>query len=298
MEIRLLRYFIVVAEELSFSRAAERLNMAQPPLSQAIQALESRLKVQLFDRGKRPLQLTSAGRSLLEDARSILENVEETIRKVRRIDRGEAGALTLGFTSSMANSVLPDILHTFRERYPSIELILLEENTAFQMQRLRDRQTDVAFVYKFQALPEADDLGIMAIEGQSLVVVLPETHSLASQAKICVSDLAEEPFVMPLQSIVAGLSQQIDLLCSRSGFIPKIAQEAIYMVTILGLVAGGIGISILPSSVRSLQRQSVVYRPLQGQVPEIELAAVWRPDNASVTLHHFVELLREKYQLD
>lgn len=297
MELRHLRYFVAVAEELNFSRAAERLHMAQPPLSQQIHSLEAELKVQLFDRTKRPLQITSAGKAFLEEARSTLAQVEQAVRMTRRIHQGELGYLTISFTSSMANSVLPDILRAFRECYPSVELILREENSASQIQGLRDRYTDITFIYKYRALPEVDNWGIITLDEQPLVVVLPENHPLAIHSKILFSDLADEFFVMPLQQVVYGLSEQIYYLCSQAGFVPKIAQEAIFMVTILGLVAGGIGISILPSSVQSLQRKGVVYRPIQEQVPTLQLAAVWKQDNSSATLHNFLELLREQYPL-
>jgi DNA-binding transcriptional LysR family regulator len=297
MELRHLRYFVAVAEELNFSRAAERLHMAQPPLSHQIHSLEAELKVQLFDRTKRPLQITSAGKAFLEEARSTLAQVEQAVRMTRRIHQGELGYLTISFTSSMANSILPDILRAFRERYPSVELILREENSASLIQGLRDRYTDITFIYKYRALPEVDNWGIITLDEQPLVVVLPENHPLATHSKILFSDLADEFFVIPLQQVVYGLSAQIYHLCSQAGFVPKIAQEAIFMVTILGLVAGGIGISILPSSVQSLQRKGVVYRPIQEQVSTLQLAAVWQQDNSSATLHNFLELLREQYPL-
>lgn len=199
IELRHFRYFVAVAEELNFSRAAERLHIAQPPLSQQIQSLEAELQVQLFDRTRRPLQLTSAGKAFLEEARSTLAQVEEAVRMTRRIHQGELGHLTIGFSSSIANSILPDILRSFRERYPSIKLILREENSACLIQRLRDRYTDVTFVYQYPALTEAENWGIIPLDRQPLVVVLPDTHPLVTHSQIFFSDLAEEEFVMPLQ---------------------------------------------------------------------------------------------------
>jgi len=290
MELRHLRYFIAVADELSFSRAAERLQIAQPPLSQQIQALESELGVKLFDRKKRPLQITLAGEAFLEEARLTLANLEQAIHKTQRIHQGELGHLTVGFTSSMANGVLPNILRTFREHYPEINLILREESSGSQIQRLRDRQTDIVFVYQTPDLAEANDLKMILLSHQTLVAVLPEHHPLATQPTISLIDLADEEFVMPLHSVVSGLSEQIQCLCAQAGFVPKVAQEAIFMVTILGLVAGEIGISILPSSVQNLRREGVTYRPIQEKPIANPLTIVCRQDHSSPILQQFIDI--------
>jgi DNA-binding transcriptional LysR family regulator len=290
MELRHLRYFIAVADELNFSRAAERLQIAQPPLSQQIQALESELGVKLFDRKKRPIQVTLAGQAFLEEARLTLANLEQAIHKTQRIHQGELGHLTVGFTSSMANGILPNILRTFREHYPEINLILREESSGSQIQRLRDHQTDIAFVYQTPDLAEANDLKMILLSQQALVAVLPEYHPLAAQSTISLIDLADEEFVMPLHSVVSGLSEQIYCLCTQAGFLPKVAQEAIFMVTILGLVAGEIGISILPSSVQNLKREGVTYRPIQEKPIANPLAIVWRQDHSSPILQQFIDI--------
>ncbi|HEY9762393.1 MAG TPA: LysR substrate-binding domain-containing protein [Trichocoleus sp.] len=292
MELRHLRYFIAVADELSFSRAAERLRMAQPPLSQQIQALEAELGVKLFDRKKRPLQLTSAGQAFLEEARFTLVQLEQAIHTTRRIHQGEMGSLTVSFTSSMANGVLPDILRTFKQRYPDVKLILREENSVFQIQGLRERQTDIVFAHQYHQAAEASDLEGMVLMQEPLVIVLPKKHPLADQSGILVADLVNEEFVMPLHQVVSGLPEQIYHLCSEAGFVPKVAQEAVFMVTILGLVAGEIGISVLPSSVRNLQREGVVYRSIRGQSTATQLTAIWRCSHSSSILQHFLDVVR------
>jgi DNA-binding transcriptional LysR family regulator len=290
MELRHLRYFIAVADELSFSRAAARLQMAQPPLSQQIQALEAELGVKLFDRTKRPLQITLAGQALLEDARATLLQLEQAVHKTQRIHQGELGYLTVGFTSSIANGILPNILRTFRQKYPEVKLILREENCRFQIQGLRDRQTDIIFIYQNFEADRAPDLEGISLLQEPLVVVLPQNHPLAKQAKIALIDLAGEDFVMPLYQVAAGLSEQIYYHCAQAGFVPQVAQEAIFMVTILGLVAGEIGISILPSNVENLRRQGVVYRPIEGQPAINELTAMWRRNDSSIILQQFLSM--------
>ena len=298
MELRHLRYFIAVADELSFSHAAERLGIAQPPLSQQIQALETELGAKLFDRQKRPLQLTQSGTAFLEEARSILKTLEQAVTKTQRIQQGELGCLTVGFTSSMANGILPNILRIFRQSYPEVKLILSEENSVSQIQRLRDRITEITFFYQNRNcnLFEAKDLVVMPLLRESLVVILPTNHPLATQSEISLHSLANEEFIMPDRLVVPGLSQQIYNLCVQHGFVPQVAQEAIFMVTILGLVAGEVGIGILPSSVQNLQRTGVVYRPIREEATASQLNAVWQRNNSSPILLQFIEIVKNLLQ--
>lgn len=293
MELRHLRYFVTVAEELSFSRAAERLNMAQPPLSQQIQSLETELRVKLFDRTKRPLQLTLAGQAFLLEAQSTLANLEQAVQRIQLIHQGELGHLSLGFTSSIANGILPNILRTFRQQYPAVKLILREENSSMQLQGLRDRQTDIVFVYQDHQLFEATDLDVMLFWQEPLVVALPEKHLLTKRDHVSVADLINEEFVMPSYQVVSGLPEKIYALCEQAGFTPKVALEAVFTVTILGLVAAEIGISILPASVQNLQRTGVVYRPIKEETIANQLIAVWRRQNSSIILQRFLEVAGE-----
>jgi DNA-binding transcriptional LysR family regulator len=198
--------------------------------------------------------------------------------------------LTIGFTSSVANGVLPNILRTFKQDYPEIKLILREDNSAFQIERLRDHQTDIVFVYQNHDLTKANDLGIMPLSQEMLVVVLPQKHPLAVQSQISLTDLANEEFIMPRSPVVSNLPEQITDLCEQAGFTPKVVQEATFTVTILGLVAGEMGISILPSSVQNLQRQGVVYRPIQEKTPVNQLIAVWRDTDTSKILEQFLKI--------
>ncbi len=292
LELRYLQYFIAVADELSFSRAAEREGLSQSRLSQQIKLLESELEVKLFNRSKHPIQLTDAGQAFLEEARSTLIQLEQAVRQTQRIHLGEMGNLTIGFTSSIANSALPDILRTFRGQASAIKLILKEEKSGSLLPKLRDGHVDIIFFYQYQEDLNDGDLTFMAIEQESLVLVLPKMHPLTNKSKIQVSDLVDEEFIMPLHQVQSGLAEQIYILCSQAGFIPNVAQEAIFMVTILGMVAGGMGISILPSSVQSLQRDGVVYRPILEQTTMTQLTAAWQRNNSSAILQHFLDIAR------
>ena len=291
IELYHLRYFIVVAEELNINRAAQKLQMAQPPLSQQIQLLEKRLDVKLFDRkNNRIQQLTQAGATFLIEARSILANLERAAIKTHQIDRGKIGHLTISFASSMMNGVLPNILLNFRRQHPEIELILKEENSYSQIQKLHDRTTDAIFTYRESGIEKDRDLAELVLFQESLIAVLPEKHPLASKLNLTIADLKNEEFIMPDRAIVPGLSAQIYKLCLQADFTPKVAQSAIFMVTILGLVAGEIGISILPSSVRNLHRTGVVYRPIQGEITTSQLTIVWRCHESSKILAQFLEV--------
>jgi DNA-binding transcriptional LysR family regulator len=291
MELRHLRYFIAVAEELHFSRAAERLQIAQPPLSQQIRSLEKELGVQLFERTKRRVQLTEAGQVFLEEARLVLIQVEQAVRAVQRASRGEIGRLGVGVNSSATQSYVPEILRVFRERFPCVELVLHELTSHKQVQRIRDNRIDVGFLW----LQNVEDsaLSFMSIWQEPLIVALPETHPLASLPQIPLEALAREPFVVPPRSLGAGFYSQIISLCQQAGFSPKVAQEAMLMQTIVSLVAGGVGVALVPASLQNLQRVGVVYKALQGQTPELEMAIVWRRDNSSPILREFLKVVAE-----
>jgi len=194
MQLRRLRYFVAVAEESSFNRAAQRLHISQPPLSNQIKQLEEELGVRLFERTSRGVRMTEAGEALLEEARRVFVQVDQTVNLVRRVGYGEVGRLTLGFVPSASNEVLPPILHTFRHRYPDVELFLREMRPDRVVQRLHDKQIDVGFLY----LPLDDvSLNIECVSREPLVLALAESHPLASKARVELQALAEEPFILP-----------------------------------------------------------------------------------------------------
>jgi DNA-binding transcriptional LysR family regulator len=288
MELRHIRYFITVAEELHFSRAAERLHIAQPPLSQQIQQLEAELGVELFHRKtKRQVQLTEAGRVFLQEAYQLLERLESAIQVTQRTGRGEIGQLRVGFVSPAIYSVLPVILQEFRQRFPDVELVLQELTTAEQEQALRDRRIDVGFVY----LPLADsDLSYLCIQKETLMVALHQTHHLAQQEAIAIQSLANEPFILFPRHLGVGLYDGIMALCELGSFTPKIAQEAIQMQTIIGLVATGMGVAIVPSSLQNLHRTGLVYRGIAHPTPLIETAIVWCEQEESPIVRQFLKV--------
>ncbi len=290
MELRHLRYFIAVAEELHFSKAAERLHIAQPPLSQQIQQLEAELGVQLFHRKtKRQVQLTEAGKVFLQEAYQLLTQLETAVALTQRIGRGQTGQLKIGFTSLVIYDLLPLMLRQFREQFPQVELVLRELTTSQQEQALRDSLIDVGFAHP----PLEDDtISYRCIHRQTLVVALPSTHSLAQTAQIWVQDILSEPLIMFPRYLAPGLYDRIMSLFQQRNVQPQITQEAIQMQTIIALVSAGMGVAITASSLQNLQRSGVVYRPLLDEVPVIETSVIWQQNSLTPLVENFLSLIK------
>ena len=294
MELRHLRYFIAVAEELHFGRAAARLHMAQPPLSQQIKQLEAELGFQLFHRTKRTVRLTAAGERFLAETRLIFQRLEQAIATGRRTSRGELGELAIGFVGSASYSVLPSILQRFRQHCPQVELTLRELTTNVQLEALRENRIDIGLVRPpIPAEGQADGLLSQPVLQESFVVALSQDHMLAQAEKIAIADLAAESFLLFPRALAPGLYDQIIALCQQGGFSPNVVQEAVQMQTIVGLVAAQIGIALVPESLQNLRRVGVVYRPLQEATPQAEIALVWREADASPTVQQFLQIINQ-----
>lgn len=289
MEIRHLRYFVAVAEELNFTRAASRLRMAQPPLSIQIKRLEEELKVQLFDRSRRAIRLTEAGRSLLPEAQRLLDQLEETAAMVQRVGSGSIGRLTIGFVPPAPDRALPQLLRAFGARAPEVELYLREMTPDVIVRALADDRIDLGFLY----LPIDDpELQVLTVTSEPLVAVLPADHALAARTRIAVRELANERFILPARYGVSGLYSEVVAVCRRAGFVPAAAQKEVWLMqTIIGLVAAGLGVALEPASVQNLRRSGVVYVPLRDK-SEVALAAVWRRERASAVLSAFLDVLK------
>lgn len=290
MELRHLHYFVAVAEELHFGRAAERLHIAQPPLSQQIRSLEEELGVQLFYRTKRHVELTEVGQVFLQEARRTLAQAEQAVVAAQRAGRGELGRLVVSFVGSAVYEILPVTLRNFHERFPDVELHLRELTTAQQVRALRDGRIQIGFVRP----PVGDDtLQTETLFKEPLLVALPETHFLSNQAKIPTEALAHEHFILAPRHLGPGLYDQIISLCKQAGFSPNVTQEAIQMQTILGLVAAGLGVSLIPASARYLRERGIAYRELQHSNVEVEMALAWCKADAPPVLQTFIRVAKE-----
>ena len=262
MELRHLRYFVAVAEELSFTRAAERLHIGQPPLSQQIQALEAEIGARLLERNKRRVLLTEAGRLFLADARRMLALAEQAKETAHRAHMGEAGELRVGFTfSTPFTPLFAKVVRRYRQAYPRVLLSFQEMTTLHQLARIEARELDVGFV-RPASMQLPHKVALTKLRSDPLRLVLPTDSPLARQKSIAVKDLAGQAFVVFPKDAGTGIYHQIFELCRAAGFTPHIAMEAGEPSTIIGLVAAGCGISVLPGSFEGIHMEGVVYRPL------------------------------------
>lgn len=288
MELRQLKYFITVAEVLHFGRAAEALHFSQPALSKQIQALEDSLGVQLFERTKHWVRLTIAGQKFLETAHRILQEVEQGIQATRQTADGEMGRLKIGFTEATLFSLAPDIIKTYRERYPQVELIVTSGGTETHVEALRTHQIDVGFVY----LPIREpSLAIRPLFEEAYIAALPTSHRLARQKQITLSSLANEPLIFYPRSLAPVLYANFIKYCEQAGFVPNVVQEAELAQTRLGLAAAGVGITFVLSKMQSLSAKGVIYQSIIGEFPTLKLALAWRQNESSPVVHEFLKYL-------
>ncbi|KAB2441419.1 LysR family transcriptional regulator [Bacillus luti] len=290
MDIRKMKYFITVAEELNFSRAAERLMMAQPPLSQEIRKLEEELGVQLIRRTKRMVELTDAGEIFLEGARQTIIQVDRTIKETQLAGEGKVGHLIIGFVDSTETVI--DILKTFRERFPKIQLILREMTTDQQIKALYEQQIHIGFIRSKQ---NNEVLSSEVCSEEYLKLVLYENHPLAQLRNISMKLLVDEPFILFPRHFGTNFYDVIISYFWEHGVSLNIVQEAIQMQTIVNLVAAGMGISVVPSSVESYKKSGVIYKEIKEKTPIVNLYAGWRQDEKSVVLENFLAVVREVY---
>lgn len=299
-ELRHLRYFVTVAETLSFARAAERLHLSQPPLSRQIQALEQELGTPLFVRTKRSVRLSSAGAALLPEARRLLEQAAALRDSARRLAAGEAGRITLGCITTAAHNVLPQLLPEFQRRHPGVKVALQEATSDIQLAALRESRLDAGLV-----LPPVDDewLRYLPLFRDPLVAALPASWdaraggpALPRSGPLPLRSLASQAFILFPRQAGAGLYDLIVGFCRRAGFSPRIEQEATHMQTIVSLVAAGMGVALVPASLQDLRRTGVRYRALAEKSPAVETGLAWRGDNDSPALAAFVQLAREYHR--
>lgn len=290
MELHSLRYFVAVAEELHFGRAATRLHITQPALSRQIRGLEEELGIELLRRTKRTVELTEAGTAFLVEVRKALQQVESAIHVAQRVARGEVGTLRIAFTPSAMHTVLPTILKQFRDRHPQVKLEMTELCTLDQVNTLRTETIDVGLLHP----PiEAPSLNLYPLQGEKLVVALPQSHPLTKQKQLRLKSLATEPLILHPRYEGPVLYDQILNLCRAAGFEPHIVHEEVKHQTRVGLVAAGIGITFVPESVQQSGIAGVSYCPLIGAAPELQLAIAWRPERMSPVLQEFLQVAQQ-----
>lgn len=294
LDLRQLRYFIAVAEELHFGKAAERLHMTQPPLSQTILQLEETLGAPLFERSRRAVALTPAGDALLPEARRLLAQAATLPDLVRRAAAGEQGRLALAFVSSADYSVLPPFLRHYRAAYPQVQIALQEATSDRQVDDLLHARIDAGLL--IPPLPDkaAVQLDYLKVLAEPLVLAAPA--GLVPEGPVWLRDVPPSPLIIFPRPIAPALHDAIVGCFRAAGITPVIGQEAIQMQTIVGLVSAGMGLALVPQSVSNLMRPGVEYRALRDPTPLVETGLAWRRDNPSPVLQGFLELLRKNTQ--
>ncbi|MFM0285163.1 LysR family transcriptional regulator [Paraburkholderia megapolitana] len=288
---RLLNQFIAVAEELHFGRAAARLHMAQPPLSQAIQNLEEIVGVALFARSRHFVALTPAGKVFLDEARALLAQGQQAIDAARRANEGVSGRVAVGFVGSVSYELLPRMLRQFRIRFPTIHIDLRELTSVEQIENLRTGKIDIGIL----RLPinDAADLNVRTIEVERFIAVIPRDHRLAAAQTIRLADLADDAFMTFPPDRVPSLHAKFLLACEAAGFSPRIALEAWQMASMVSLVAAGIGVVLLPAQVRTSPHPGVVYKDLANDSDHFQLriAVAWRSNDVSPNVQSLLAVL-------
>jgi DNA-binding transcriptional LysR family regulator len=280
-DLRRLRYFVAVAEELHFGRAARRLNLSQPPLSVQIRTLEREIGTPLLVRTQRRVELTEAGRVLLDEARRLLDQAEAAVVHVRRAAEGAIGRLAIGFVSTVDYSILPPLVRRFRQKHPGIALKLLELTGDRQQALLQSGELDLGL----SILPSPGaGLTMRPVFREPLIAAVPANHRLAGRRRTALRSLAQEPFIQFPRELAPGLYDLAIAACQKAGFTPHLAQEAIQMQTILGLVAAGLGVALVPQCMSKLQRPDVRYLALDARGFEVETVALWQTENRAPAL--------------
>jgi DNA-binding transcriptional LysR family regulator len=289
LELRQLRYFIAVAEELHFSRAAARLHIAQPPLSQQIKQLEAELHTQLLWRTKRRVELTAAGEAFLEEARKTLAQAEHATRVAQSTAAGETGQVRLGFVDSALYSFLPRLLRGFRARHPDVQILLHEMTSGQQIEALKRAEIQLAVLRPTRAGP---NVVFHEIGSERLLVAMPAGHRLAELEQVPVEELEQEGWVLFPRLLAPGLHDYLVGICRKAGFVPRVVQEAREGHTIVGLVCAGLGIALVAESQSHWAGPELVCRPLLASTTVLPMSVAWRRDERTRLVLSFVEVAK------
>lgn len=291
MELRQMKYFIAVAEELHFGRAAERCHIAQPPLSQQIKKLEDELGVRLLERTSRRVKLTPEGTEFLRRCRDIMDRLDEAVVCIQDMAEGLEGQLRVGFIGPASLSKLPKAIRAFRENNPNIRLDFSAKSTTEQLPMLRGDRLDIAFVRLFGH--DISGLNSLVFLREPYVLAVPEGHAFCDRERVDISDLQGEPLIFNQRIAQPALYRSLMGSFHKAGFMPNIVQEVNTEQSTVALVATGMGSALVPASSAGDRRSGVVFRPLDGDLPQWEITALWKQRNESVILEKFLAVVSE-----
>jgi DNA-binding transcriptional LysR family regulator len=295
VELRHLRYFIAVAEELHFGRAAARLHIVQPALSQQIQRLEATLELKLLERDRRRVALTDAGRAFLAEAYLTLEHADRAVQVAARAQRGELGRLRVGIAASAAQTSALDSVSAFSRDAPDVQLEVRELPMRALLGALRGDGVDIGFMAMLELPADTDGMTLHELSRDPLVAAIPDGHRLARRATVRLAELADEPFAAYPREAGAAWHDAVVALCRRAGFTPRRGPEVREVNTQLALVAAGLGVALVPVTAAILRARGVAFVPLSDpDVPHVTSAASWREDDTSRVLYRFRAHLRPR----
>ena len=293
MELRHLKYFKTVAEELHFGKAAARLNMQQPPLSIQIRQLEEEIGVQLFHRTKRSVSLTQEGEVFLERIYQLFDNLEDAINTVQMIKRGESGKIIIGFIATAAFDILPNIIKQYRKEYPSVQVILKQLTSAEQIKSLQNGTIHVGIVSE---PPENDEFSLQILRQEQLIIALPKEHPLTTEiSPIELINFSNDSFIMTSRKANQVHYDGIINCCFQAGFSPKIVQETEEVSTVISLVSAGIGVALVSSSIQLLLQNEVVYRKIKNPSFSTVTALVWKSEIQNSIIQGFIKFVKDSY---
>lgn len=291
MDLRRLKYFVAVAEELNMVKAAARLHISQPPLTRQIKLLEEELDTLLFIRTPRGVELTDAGRLLLDEARNILSLAGLAAERAHKAGRGLLGRIDVGIFGSAVFGTIPNILQAFRQEYPEVELVLHSMNKGQQIEALRQRRLTIGFNRLLEPLP---DIASEQIASERLFLAVNRSHALAKRKEIPWRELAPHPLVLFPSGSRPSFIDWVFQFCAKEGFVPNVAQEVGDAVNGIALVATGFGMCIVPESATNIRIPGVVYRPLSSEpMPEVDLSCIYRKDDESPLLAKFLAIAKQ-----
>jgi DNA-binding transcriptional LysR family regulator len=291
VELRHLRYFVAVAEQLHFRHAAELVHVAQPALSHQIRQLEEEIGVTLFERSRHKVRLTPAGKAFYENAQNILKKANEAVAEARKVEHGDAGTIRIGFVSTAAITILPDAIKQLQREVPSAEIEMRELEAGEQIDGLYREHLDIGFLHTKLA---EHVLETMVIARERLILAVPEICKEARSRRINLKNLASWTAIMPVQHTSSGFYEHVQMAYQMAGVMPEKIHHTRLLMTGLLLVGAGLGVSIVPESFKSIHVKGVVYKELLIEPPMCELVAAWRRDNRSPLLRRFLAELRSR----
>lgn len=286
MEFRHLRYFLALADELHFGRAAQRLSMSQPPLSLNIQQLEASVGAQLFTRNSRGVQLTAAGQAFVPAARALLAQASDAAREAREVAEGQAGELHIGFAGTMLYCGLPQILSRFQASHPRLKLVLLELSSSEQLSELVRDRLDVGFVHTPRVPPGFEQV---LVASQPLVACLPQTHPLAGVKKVGLHQLQAESLVVVSRTVSPDYHERILSACEQAGWLPPTVHELRHWLSVVSLVSQGLGVALVPQALQKSALAGVAFVPLAAAQVRYDTRCLWRSGRDQVALKDFVQ---------